>query len=235
MLFNYSFKGEKMKLQKLFELCVVFCLMGVVTSFAKPSEPISFSFASDEFHSGPTFYGEKNRIYAKAELDLVIDLNNHDYGGQVTFLSNFVFEGYTYKHTVFPYGGQYLHVWRVEGRGYFNHASVPTSPMILSFGFSQAVLTSISSSSYAAGETLTLQVSYDSDPNIAFYSGAPLIGLGVDQWDVRYGQDLAFTFTNTNPIWSLIPLTRDGLFQERWSSEGSFSASTIGLPADYEE
>ena len=215
-----------MRLYKSLAVIFVLAFLGQPLAFAKPIDPITFSFASDDFENGPTFTGlPGNAIVGKAKLKLYIDLNHDLLGGKVVLKSIFRFKGETYKYQVFPYGGQWLHTWRVRGGYEFLQAG--SGLPIMTSRFHQAVLTSVSPSKYHAGETLTLQDSERVDPNILMVPHKPLLALGVGPNDLNYSEDFAFTFTSTKPVWSLIPLTSTGGFVDKWTSEGSYSAAAI--------
>ncbi len=192
-----------------------------------------FSFASDTFHNGPTFtgFGGTNTFSSKAEVDLMVDLNNDNYGGTVTFLSILNLKAEVYNYQVFSIGPQYLHVWKVYSEMTFTHVNPSVNAGILGIGFKEGVLTSWSPSPYTLGETMTLQDSQSADPSIYMNSLPLLKGIGAPQEYLSNSKDLAFTFTNVRSIAdngnvnNLVNITKEGMFKDDWKAEGSFSAS----------
>lgn len=195
-----------------------------------------FSFASDTFHNGPTFTGAggTNTFSSKAEVDLMVDLNNDNYGGTVIFLSNLNLKAEVYDYRVYSVGPQYLHVWKVYSEMTFTHVNPPlasTNSGILGIGFKEGVLTSWSPNPYTLGETMTLQDSQSADQSIYMNSLPLLKGIGAPQEFLADSKDVAFTFTNVRSISdngnpnNLVNITKEGIFKDNWKAEGSFSAS----------
>ncbi|WP_027627818.1 hypothetical protein [Ruminiclostridium cellobioparum] len=193
-----------------------------------------FSFASDTFHSGPTFtgFGGTGTFSSKAEVDLMVDLNDDNYGGTVSFLSNLNLKAEAYDYQVYYIGSQYLHVWKVYAEMTFTHVNPGViNADILGIGFKEGVLTSWSPNSYTLGETMTLQDSQSADQSIYMNSLPLLKGIGVPQEYLDNSRDLAFTFTNVRSATSngnpnnLVNISKEGIFKDDWKAEGSFSAS----------
>ncbi len=192
-----------------------------------------FSFASDTYHNGPTFtgFGGSNTFSSKAEVDLMVDLNNDNYGGTVTFLSNLNLKAEAYDYQVYHIGPQYLHVWKVYSEMLFTHVNPGVNADILGIGFKEGVLTSWSPNPYTLGETMTLQDSQSADQSIYMNSLPLLKGIGAPQEYLSNSKDLSFTFTNVRSIAdngnpnNLVNLSKEGIFKDDWKAEGSFSAS----------
>lgn len=208
-----------------------------VSVSASPLSSVSFSFASDDNHAGPTFRVDTNNIIeARATVDLMVDVNSHDKGGQVTFQSSFHFVGQAVNYQLYPYFGRWLHTWTVEPKIIqFDHitATTPLNPLLLAIKTKGLMLTSVSNTRYAISETLTMQGSELFAP-IKFGVGPRVQGIGIPQLAVDYNPDVAFTLTNLqypnfvgtpNPI--MIQVV-NGKFQEPFVTEGSFSASADG-------
>lgn len=199
----------------------------IFSSFGFSQRFTTFSFRSDDTHDGPvfTFYNGTS-IEAKVGLDLMVDVNDDNGGGQITFQSTFVFRGEAYDYMVVPCGSNWLHVWKVKADMFFDHFDATVANRLLSVYFQEATLTSISPSPSRVGQTLTLQVSESADPSLTFKPDTILIGAGVDPNEVVEREDLAFTFTKTRgPNFSqLIPLS-GGKWKDDFTTESSFSAS----------
>ena len=83
--------------RKVFMLFAVLVL-GSTAAWAKP--PIYVSFASDDYHEGPTFTGYGAKIQAKARVDLMLDQQGDFEGGVVIFPSWFTFDGEIVDRTI---------------------------------------------------------------------------------------------------------------------------------------
>lgn len=207
----------------------------IVIPYDKVMTPtVSFSFASDTFHNGPTFKGVgggSSTFYSGAQVDLMVDMNNDDYGGTVTFLSNLELKAEAYDHQVFNFGNQFLHVWKVYSEMNFKHVNPALNSPILDIGFKEGVLTSWSPSECTLGETMTLQDSQSADLSIYMNANTLLRGIGVPEVTLYDSKDLAFTFTNVRAVddngnmEKLVNLDEKGNFKDDWIAEGSFSAS----------
>jgi len=211
---------------------VAFGLLSAQQSHGQ-SDPqsVSFSFASDDHHAGPTFFvREDGVIESRARVDLMVDVNNHTRGGQVTFQATLAFLGKVTRHQRCPYLGKWLHIWTVRTeRLRFDHIAPGTglNPLLLEVRPTNIILTSISTDPNFVGETMTMQVSELVEPNITFAPGPRMQGIGVFPGDLVRSEDLSFTLTNLRSK-SGIPLVRinaAGEFLESFSTEGSFSAS----------
>lgn len=207
------------------------CLLAATTAWAKP--PIYFSFASDDYHEGPTFRGDGGEISGEARVDLMVDQQSDFEGGVVIFPSTFKLTAKMHSYQVVPLGAGFLHIWEFEGEFAFNHYDVAFGfPLLLTTRFKYAVLTSQSPSNTQAGETMTLQASQSVDGNVSFKDGAgveAVLNLIYPDDYIARGSDFAFTFTNVRAGGSVIGpppnLSLGGKFTESWESEGSFSAS----------
>lgn len=215
-------------------LSVLFLAIALICGVAYPASAqvtTTFSFASDTFHQGPTFKGEKNIITSDFEFDLMVDLNSDTYGGLVTYLSRMRLNAQMYNYQIYAVGPQYLHVWKVNGEILFTHINANAGdPPILGIAFKEAVLTSWSPSPYAIGETMTLQDSESADQSIIMTSYPMLIGIGVKPEFLSMSEDFAFTFTNVRSAsnytpFELIKVDKEGNLLDTWVAEGSFSAS----------
>jgi hypothetical protein len=195
-----------------------------------PTKFTTFSFASDDTHNSPTiiFSGNGTTIQAYIELNLMVDVNDDNFGGQITFQTRFNLQADTYDYKVIPCGSGFLHIWKVKGVTFFDHAD-PTAPgnRLLTIDFEQAVLTSLSPSPSDIGQTLTLQDGDLADPRLSIKSDTILIGAGVDPGELLKSRDFAFTFSKARDPFGtqLIPLSADGLWQTTFATEGSFSAT----------
>lgn len=218
-------------LQKCLVLATALALLGTA-AWAKP--PVYFSFASDDFHNGPTFSGSTFSITGKARVDLMVDQQADFEGGVVILPSTFVLEGNLNSYQVVPVaGGNFLHIWTVDGYFQFNHYDVVFGiPQLLFSQFKYAALTSLSPSPFQAGETMTLQDSQPADGNVVFVDGREVeavLDMKYPPDYVGFGSDFAFTFTNVRIAGSVVgpppKIHDDGSFSDPWESEGSFSAS----------
>jgi hypothetical protein len=213
---------------------VLLLTLAFICSMASPviaQVTTTFSFASDTFHQGPTFKGEKNIITSDYEFDLMVDLNGDTYGGLVTYLSRMKLYAQMHDYRVYPVGPQYLHVWKVNGEILFSHINaLAGDPPILGIVFKEAVLTSWSPSPYTIGETMTLQDSESVDQSVIMTAYPMLSGIGVKPEFLTISEDFAFTFThvrlagNYSPL-DLVKVDKEGNLLGTWSAEGSFSAS----------
>ena len=213
--------------RKMFAL-VLLALLGSLFTFAQ-QKFTTFSFASDDTHNSPTFiFTTPNVIQALAEINLMVDVNADNFGGQITWQTRFIFRGETYDYNVFPCGANFLHVWKVKGEATFDHAD-PTAPgnRLLTIRFEQATLTSISPSPSRVGQTLTLQDAEGVDPGIQILSSTILVGAGVDPSELVTTEDFAFTYTRARDFLGaqFIPLDNMGNWLSTFASESSFSAS----------
>ena len=201
----------------------LFLLLSATTLFAM-SETTNFSFASDDHHNGPTFTSPGgDQIYGRARVDLMVDVNEDLGGGQVTFQSEFKFEGRTYDYMVIPCGSAWLHIWKIQGAFVFSHFSLPGNPGLLEVSFEEGVLTALSPSDTYIIETMTLQVNRPSDQTLTF-TPFPLLGC-VIQTPLQESLDLAFTFTNLHGLSQPQIDINNGAWLDEWQAEGSFSAS----------
>lgn len=217
----------------LVTLSVIFLSVALICAAPHPAmaeETITFSFASDTFHQGPTFKGEGNNITSESEIELMVDLNSDTYGGLVTFLSKMRIQANMHSYQIYSVGPQYLHVWKVTGEILFTHINALAGDLpLLTINFGEAVMTSWSSSPYELGGTMTLQDNESADPSIIMVPHPLLLGIGVRPDLLEFSEDFAFTFTNirlagktsTHPI----PIEKDGYIKGNWLAEGSFSAS----------
>jgi len=200
-------------------------LVGSVFGFSQRFT--TFSFASDDTHDSPVFtFHSGSAIEAKVELDLRVDVNDDNAGGQITFQSNFVFRGEAYDYMLVPCGSNWLHVWKVKAEAFFDHYDVTVANRLLSMYFEEATLTSISPSPDHLGQTLTLEVSESVDRNLTLKPDSILIGAGVHPMELVEREDLAFTFTRARDFHfkQLIPLS-GGKWKDDFTTESSFSAS----------
>ena len=212
--------------RKMFMLFAVLVLVGTA-AWAKP--PIYVSFASDDFHEGPTFTGLAAEIHGKARVDLMLDQQGDGEGGVVIFPSWFTFDAKIVNYKVIPWGANFLHIWDLTGSFSFNHYDVLLgSPFLLGTKFEHAVLTSLSPNVNQAGETMTLQDSQSADAVVAFQDGGPfeaVVNLVYPNDYVGLGSGFAFTFTHVRvgEFGFAPPLLSNGQFREEFRAEGSFS------------
>ena len=73
-------------------------------AWAKP--PIYVSFASDDYHEGPTFTGLGPEIHGRARVDLMLDQQGDFEGGVVIFPSWFTFDAKIVNYKVIPWGAK---------------------------------------------------------------------------------------------------------------------------------
>lgn len=221
-------------LRKLLLLALISAMMAVPSLFAQgvPGKATTFSFASDDEDSGPTFISKNADFVVNAPgsvFDLMVDVNDDNAGGLVTFQSVHNFQAQLYDYNVIRCGASYLHIWKAKGVTTFSHFDAITGfPMILTITFSEAVFISYSPGTSVLGETATLQSSLSVDPGVKFAAGTQLIGIGVPQSDIADGQDFAYTLTNIRAQATGAPfpkLDAKGEWAEEWQSEGSFSAA----------
>jgi hypothetical protein len=217
-------------LRKSLLFLALFSLLGTA-AWAKP--PIQFSFASDDFHEGPTFTGDTTTIQGKARVDLMLDQQGDFEGGVVIFPSLFSFDGRLVSYQVVAVGANFLHIWEVEGSYGFAHYDLAFGfPTLLKYGFRNAVLTSLSPVVFQAGESMTLQDNWTSDALLGAGDGDGLeavLDLKYPPDYVNAGIDFAFTLTHVRVPGITGPpplLDASGSFREPWESEGSFSASS---------
>lgn len=212
--------------RKMFTLFAVLVLVGA-TAWAKP--PIYVSFASDDYHEGPTFTGLGPEIHGKARVDLMLDQQGDFEGGVVIFPSWFTFEAKMTNYKVIPWGANFLHIWDLEGSFSFNHYDVGLgSPFLLGTRFKNAVLTSLSPNVGQAGETMTLQDSQSADVNVVFQDGGPfeaVVNLVYPNDYISLGSGFAFTFTHVRvgDFGTTPPTLSGGQFKDEFKAEGSFS------------
>jgi len=214
--------------RKIFVLFAVLVLASAI-AWAKP--PFYVSFASDDYHEGPTFTGSGADIHGKARVDLMLDQQGDFEGGVVIFPSWFTFEAKIGKYTVIPWGANFLHIWDLAGNFSFNHYDIGLgSPFLLGTRFEHAVLTSLSPSATQAGETMTLQGSQSTDGVVVFQDGGPfeaVVNLVFPDDYVGFGSAFAFTFTHVR-VGDFVGAppnvdTGSGKFREEFKTEGSFS------------
>ena len=212
--------------RKSLTLFDVLVLVGA-SAWAKP--PIYVSFASDDYHEGPTFTGYGSEIHGKARVDLMLDQQGDFEGGVVIFPSWFTFDAKMTNYKVIPWGPNFLHIWDFEGSFSFNHYDVVLgSPFLLGTKFERAVLTSLSPNAGQAGETMTLQDSQSADVNVVYQDGGPfeaVVNLTYPDNYVGLGSGFAFTFTHVRvgDFVGAPPLLSSGKFKEEFKAEGSFS------------
>lgn len=206
-----------------------------VNAFASKYD-VSFSFASDESYLkvpgyGPAFTGYvqdgKNLIIGQGLANLVVDVNGKENpGGLLTFHSDFYFKGYAsnYANVPLPGGGSAIH-WKLEGYFYFKSTSapLPADPLILSGKFDGALLTAYSPNADVIGQTLTIQHSEAIKGVLSMIPGTVLKCMGIKSLEKMEN----FAFTLTNKIKPIVKISKSGFFTEKWTSEGSFSASAI--------
>ena len=205
----------------------IYCLLSMLLSMVCfGQDTVYFSFASDDYHDGPTFSGSQNHIGGVAEVDLMVDNNDDGLGGQVTFLSDFDFTGQIRKHQVVSVGTDFLHIWDFySSQTTFIHVTSGFLP-ILVIGIDDGVLTSLSPNANTLGETMPLQSSEGVDTACVVFP----LNLLATMLGVTYptSEDVAYTFTNVRTAsGGLVGLDKDGNFSESWTSEGSFSASAM--------
>ena len=212
--------------RKIFMLFAVLVLVGAA-AWAKP--PIYVSFASDDYHEGPTFTGYGSVIEGKARVDLMLDQQGDFEGGVVIFPSWFSFKAEIVKYTVIPWGANFLHIWTLSGSFGFNHYDVFFGNFLLGTKFDTAVLTSLSPSATQAGETMTLQDSQSADANVVYGDGGPfeaVVNLNYPDNYVGVSSEFAFTFTHVRVgTFGFTPpnVSTDGKFKDEFQAEGSFS------------
>jgi len=215
---------------------------------ATPALAVTFSFASDDNHDGPTFQGHSGgsmpddfneasafSVDAIVNVDLMVDLNHDVGGGIVIFPSEFTFDGTISNYTLDSRGGNWVHSWDVSGSFNFRHAG--TGQLLLVVRFENALLTTLSPSPGSLGETATLQDSEGVDSGISFQTFTLLQGIGVPSSAVTLSEDFAFTMTRIRRSTGIgLPFIDHGEFLNGWISEGSFSAHATGFsPADPDE
>jgi hypothetical protein len=212
--------------RKIFTLFTALILAGAF-AWAKP--PLYVSFASDDYHEGPTFTGLGAEIHGKARVDLMLDRQGDFEGGVVIFPSWFAFDAKIVNYKVIPWGANFLHIWDLSGSFSFNHYDLGLgSPFLLGTKFETAVLTSLSPSATQAGETMTLQDSQSADASVAFQDGGPLeavLNLVYPNDYFALGSGFAFTFTHVR-VGDFVgspPNISGGQFKDEFKAEGSFS------------
>ncbi len=215
------------------KLSVLVCLMVLFVAPAWAKPPVTFSFASDDEPDGPTFLGSGTSISAKVKVDLMVDTSGDLGGGIVIFPSELFFGAELDKYEVFPRGSNYLHVWKARGRFDFIHDTALAFTPLLTSGFVEATLTSISPDPDRLGETITLQGSESVDSFMVLLPQNHLEAILNAFYPPNYleiGEDFAFTFTSLRIQDSVgrPKLKEDGSFADPWTSEGSFSASGGG-------
>ena len=212
--------------RKMFTLFALLVFVGAA-AWAKP--PIYVSFASDDYHEGPTFTGYGAKIQAKARVDLMLDQQGDGEGGVVIYPSWFSFDAKIVNYKVIPWGPNFLHIWDLAGSFSFNHYDVLLgSPFLLGTKFERALLTSLSPNVNQAGETMTLQDSQSADAAVAFQDGGPfeaVLNLVYPNDYISLGSGFAFTFTHVRvgDFVGAPPLLSGGQFKEEFKAEGSFS------------
>ncbi len=212
--------------RKIFTLFAVLALVGAA-AWAKP--PLYVSFASDDYHEGPTFTGYASNIHGKARVDLMLDRQGDFEGGVVIFPSWFTFEAEMVSYNVIPQGANFLHIWDLRGDFRFEHYDpFLGSPFLLGTRFENAVLTSLSPNPGQAGETMTLQGSQSTDGAVVFQDGTLFEAVVNNPYPDNYigiGSGFAFTFTHVRvgDFVGAPPKLSSGKFKEEFKAEGSFS------------
>lgn len=212
--------------RRIFTLFAVLVLVGAA-AWAKP--PIYVSFASDDYHEGPTFTGLDAKIQGRARVDLMLDQQGDFEGGVVIYPSWFTFEAEMVKYDVIPWGANFLHIWDLRGSFSFNHYDVALgSPFLLGTKFEHAVLTSLSPNIGQAGETMTLQGSQSTDASVVFRDGGPfeaVVNLNYPDDYIGLSSGFAFTFTHVRvgDFVGAPPNLSSGKFKDEFKAEGSFS------------
>ena len=206
-------------------ICLLLVTIFLVPIMAADPSFVTFSFASDDNHDGPTFKGGKRNVSGNGNFDLIIDLNEHDKGGLVTFATKFKFKGQIQEYERCRIGGGIVHQWILDGYYEFNHFNAAGNPLLLKVEFKNALMVSYSPTDLSAGPTMTIQNSRDLDQGISITIGEQLVCLGVNNDNVS--EDFAFTLTHLldDAGSRLIELNARGLFLNRWESEGSYSSS----------
>lgn len=208
-----------------------------------PLKSVTFSFASDDHHAGPTFnISGGNIISAKALVDLKVDLNNHTNGGQVTFQSVLVLEGQLFKHQVctvsLPSTIGYVHTWIIKPTVLrFDHIAPGTVllPDLLEIKSDYLIFQAVSTSPQFIMDAANITIHERLSPTIAFIPGPRMIGIGVNPPNIQYNEDVAFTLTNIKRnaggvlVSGPIPIDAAGNFLSDFVAEGSFSASADGF------
>lgn len=220
--------------KKSFVFVVILSLLLAVNVYATTRD-VCFSFASDQFYSkepgyGPVFHGSvqdgKNLVIGKGMVTLVVDVNGKENpGGTVTFHSKFYFKGYaTHYDMIALLGGGYAYHWKLSG--YFNieatSSPLPVAPLILATKFENALLTAYSPDNGKIGPTLTIQAS-EMTKGVTMQPGEILKCMGIKS----LGKMENFAFTITNKMKPVTSISKSGFFGEKWTAEGSFSASAI--------
>lgn len=211
------------------QIFTLFAVLVLVAAAAWAKPPLYVSFASDDYHEGPTFTGLGPEIHGKARVDLMLDQQGDSEGGVVIFPSWFTFDAKIADYKVIPWGANFLHIWDLNGSFSFNHYDVLLgSPFLLGTKFKTAVLTSLSPSATQAGETMTLQDSQSADANVVFQDGGPfeaVLNLVYPNDYIGLGSGFAFTFTHVRvgDFVGAPPILSGGQFKEEFKAEGSFS------------
>jgi hypothetical protein len=218
----------------MFRKVALVLVLGLLVSagLASAKPVVSFSFASDDHHEGPTVTGFDSSFGGVILANLVTDLNDDASGGLVIFPTEAYLGFYDVrKHRVERCGSHYLHTWKVSGRLDFIHRDALAFLPLLTMGFVEGTLTSISPDVDRLGETATLQVSESVDALTQIYPqsllNAVLAVSGLTP--ITSSEDLAFTFTNLRKTDGSQDRPRldavTGLPVDEWKAEGSFSAS----------
>ena len=209
-----------------------------------PLKSVTFSFASDDHHAGPTFtITGGNIISAKAPVDLMVDLNNHTNGGQVTFQALLILEGQLMKHQVctvsLPTTIGFVHTWVIKPTVLrFDHIAPGTllPPDLLEIKSDYLIFQAVSTSPTFIMDAANITIHERLAPNILFIPGPRMVGIGVNPTNIQYNEDVAFTLTNIKRIvpggvFFSAPIAIDaaGNFLADFVAEGSFSASADGL------
>ena len=207
-----------------------------VALVALPAHAVTFSFASDDNHDGPTWQGNSGGsmpddiahgasydLSGAIEVDLIVDTNGDAAGGLVTFQSVVTLGGSISGVTFTARGGGYLNVWDVTD-GALHFAQQGTGSPILTIYYDQAVLSTYSPTFYNVGQTATLQANSDVDPSLSFVTYPLLQGIGVNNASVSASEDFALTFTNVRKPDGSLAIIHHGVFLGDWLAEGSFSA-----------
>jgi len=214
----------------------VVSMLALAAILAAPAGAVTFSFASDDNHDGPTFQGNSGgsmpddlsegsalSVDSLVNVDLMVDVNDDKVGGVVIYQAVMTFGGSIDNITSVARGAGWVHTWDVSD-GAIDFTQLGTGTPILSIVFDSAILTTYSPTIFNTGETLTLQTSADVDSAIAFITYPILQGIGVGPLQVSASEDFAFTFTHARKPAGGLPVIHHGVFLGDWISEGSFSA-----------
>lgn len=209
-----------------------------------PAHAVTFSFASDDNHDGPTLVGHSGGSMpddindaaafsadGTVNVDLMVDLNDDAAGGIVIFPAELELGLDVANYTLTPRGGNFIHQWDVSGKFQFRHAG--TGQLLLAVSFENGLFTSWSPNIATLGETATLQDNDGVDSAITFNTYTLLKGIGVTNASVLFSEDFAFTLTRIRSlVFTGLPFLDHGQFLHGWVSESSFSAHATGLSSE---